>query len=301
MRISKRGKVIVIVGPTSSGKTELSLRLAKKFNGVIISADSRQVYRHMDIATAKTTKTQQQGISHYMIDIVDPEEEFTLASYQHTVNNLLKAIFEDNRKRSKPMIPFIVGGTGLYIKSIIDGYQLPKVAPNQALRDKLVSLSLDNLVAKLTRLDPKTKTDLKNKRRVIRAIEILMAQKTSATEFNPPDYEFLQIGISRPREGLYQRIEQKVNEMYHEGLVKETKKLLGLGYNFTSPSFSAHGYKHIKSYLEHKITLKTALELMKKDTRHYAKRQLTWFRADKRINWVKDYSEAEALIQNFLK
>lgn len=301
MKISKWGKVIVIVGPTSSGKTELSLRLAKKFHGTIISADSRQIYRHMNIATAKTIKSQQQGITHYMIDIVDPEEEFTLAAYLHTVNNLLKSIFEDNKKRSQPIIPFIVGGTGLYIKSIIDGYKLPAVPPNPSLRTKLTTLSLDNLVAKLKLLDPKTKIDLKNKRRVIRAIEIIMAQKISSITFSPPNYDFLQIGITRPREELYQRIEQKVDAMYHEGLVKETKKLLGLGYNFANPSFSAHGYKHIKNYLEHKITLKTALELMKKDTRNYAKRQLTWFRADKHIHWVKNYSEAEALIQNFLK
>jgi len=299
--MAKRDKVIVIVGPTSSGKTELSLQLAKKFNGVIISADSRQIYRHMDIATAKTTKDQQQGIIHYMIDIADPDQEFNLALYQQSVKNLLETIFADNRKRSRPTIPFIVGGTGLYIKAIVDGYKLPAVPPNLALRDKLETLSLDELVAKLHNLDHESKVDLRNKRRVIRAIEVLFTQRKMVPEIAPPDYEFLQIGIDRPRETLYQRIGQKINGMYKDGLVKETKKLLALGYNFASPSFSAHGYKHIKRYLDHKITLKRALELMAIDTRHYAKRQLTWFRADKRINWVKDYSEAEQLIQEFLR
>lgn len=301
MKISNRPKVIVIVGPTSSGKTELSLQLAKKFNGVIISADSRQIYRHMDIATAKTTKDQQQGIVHYMIDIADPDQEFTLALYQQSVKNLLETIFADNRKRNRPIIPFIVGGTGLYIKAIVDGYKLPAVPPNLALRDKLETLSLDKLVAKLHNLDPQSKVDLHNKRRVIRAIEILITHRKMAPETNPPEYEFLQIGIDRPRETLYQRIGQKISEMYKDGLVKETKKLLALGYNFASPSFSAHGYKHIKQYLDHKITLKRALELMAIDTRHYAKRQLTWFRRDPRIHWTDNYQGAEELIIAFLK
>jgi len=136
---------------------------------------------------------------------------------------------------------------------------------------------------------------------VIRAIEVLIAQKTSATALNPPDYDFLQIGISHTRDELYQRIEQKVNEMYRDGLVKETKKLLALGYDFTNPSFSAHGYKHIKNYLDNKMTLKTALELMKKDTRNYAKRQLTWFKRDPCIHWVDSPTVAEKLISAFLK
>ena len=298
--MEKKPKVIVIVGTTSSGKTELSLRLAKKFNGVIISADSRQIYRHMDIATAKTTKSQQQGIPHYMIDIVNPDENFNLAHYQITVNNLLRSITDSNNKRGKPTIPFIVGGTGLYIKSIVDGYHLPMVTPNPQLRAQLEQLSLEELITRLKKSDPETKVDLKNKRRVIRALEIIQNQG-GPVKNDSPQYDFLQIGISRPSAEIKQRIVQKVAEMYKTGLVKETKRLLARGYNLDYSAMSTHGYRHIKDYLQHKITLREALERMKQDTIRYAKRQMTWFRADKRIYWIQNYTEAETLIQSFLK
>ncbi|MBU1083090.1 tRNA (adenosine(37)-N6)-dimethylallyltransferase MiaA [Patescibacteria group bacterium] len=295
-------KVIVIVGPTSSGKTELSLKLAKKFNGVIISADSRQIYKEMDIATAKTTRDQQQGIPHYMIDIIQPNEEFSLMFYQNTVYNLLNKITKSNLRNKQATIPFIVGGTGLYVQAIVEGYKIPHAEPNQQLREKLNNLSLEKLIIKLKKFDPKTTVDLKNKRRVIRAIEILSTLgSTSKIKRQAPAFDFLQIGIKLPRETLYQRIEKKVEEMYKHGLVKETKKLLSAGYDFSEPAFSALGYKHIRDYIKNKITLKAALELMKKDTKHFAKRQLTWFKKNKKIHWIESYPEAESLIQNFLK
>ena len=299
----KKSKAIVIVGPTSSGKTELSLRLAKKFNGVVISADSRQIYKDMDIATAKTTRDQQQGITHYMIDILSPDENFNLSHYQSTVNNLLGSIAEDNLKRNKPVIPFIVGGTGLYIKSIVDSYQLPAVPPDPVLRTQLERSPTEELAHQLKQLDPATKVDLHNKRRVIRALEILQNQAVHPLPNKPTkiNYEFLQIGISRPRPEIKQRIVEKIAEMYKTGLVKETKKLLARGYDFTKPAFSAHGYRHIRDYLQHKITLHEALDRMRQDTQRYAKRQMTWFKRDPRIHWVKDYTEAESLIQDFLR
>ena len=315
MGISKRGKAIVIVGPTSSGKTELSLRLAKKFNGVIISADSRQIYKEMDVATAKTTRDQQRGIPHYMIDIINPDEEFNLVHYQSTVNNLLRSIAEDNLKRSQPIIPFIVGGTGLYIKAIIDGYQLPAVPPNPALRTHLEQFSTEELAQQLKQLDPATKVDLHNKRRLVRALEIFKTRQAPAyaphareqagqerpAPLQPLDYDFLQIGISRPRPEIKQRIVDKITEMYKHGLVKETKKLLARGYDFTKPAFSAHGYRHIRDYLQHKITLREALSRMGQDTSRYAKRQMTWFKADPRIHWIQSPIEAEKLIATFLR
>lgn len=300
MRI--KPKVIVIVGPTSSGKTELSLKLAKKFNGVIISADSRQIYKEMDVATAKTTKDEQQGIPHYMIDIVKPNEEFSLMLYQNTVYNLLNKIAKHNSKSRQPIVPFVVGGTGLYVQSIVEGYKIPHTKPNPKLRMELEKLSLEKLATRLKKLDPKAKVDLKNKRRVIRAIEILSTfGKISGVKKQSPDFDFLQIGIKLPRETLYQRIERKVEEMYKRGLVKETKKLLSAEYDFSGPAFSALGYKHILSYLKNKITLKAALELMKRDTKHFAKRQLTWFKRNRKIHWVENYPQAESRIQNFLK
>lgn len=295
-------KVVVIVGPTSSGKTELSLKLAKKFNGIIISADSRQIYKEMDIATAKTTKAEQQGIPHYMIDIIKPNENFSLMLYQNTVYNLLQKITKHNFKNNQPILPFIVGGTGLYVQSIVEGYQIPHAVPDQKLRMELENLPLEKLATRLKKLDLKTKVDLKNKRRVIRAIEVLSTfGKADKVKKQSPDFDFLQIGIKLPRETLYQRIERKVEEMHKRGLVKETKKLLSAGYDFSEPALSALGYKYIRDYLKHKITLKSALELMKRDTKRFAKRQLTWFKRNKKIHWIETYSEAERLIQTFLK
>jgi len=297
----KKLKVVVIVGPTASGKTELSLKLAKKFNGVIISADSRQIYKDMDIATAKIKKEDRQNIPHYMIDIVNPDEDFTLSSYQKTVYNLLDSIAKNNLKKTKKTIPFIVGGTGLYIKSVVDGYIIPHVPPNQQLRKQLEKLAIDKLVAKLMKLDSDTIIDISNKRRVIRAIEIVNAIGKTTSKLQVPDYDFLQIGIDLSKNNLNKKIEDRVNKMYQAGLVKETQKLIDKGYDINSPALSALGYKHIYTYLKKKITLKQALELMKRDTKRFAKRQLTWFKKDKRIHWVKSYPEIEQLIQNFLK
>lgn len=293
-------KVVVILGPTSSGKTEMSLKLAKKFNGVIISADSRQIYKDMDIATAKVKKTDRQNIPHYMLDIVKPNEEFTLSLYQKTVLNLLNSIAKNNFKKTKKILPFIVGGTGLYIKSIIDGYKIPNIPPNKKLRDDLNKKSLEELIKKLTKLDPCTNVDISNKRRVIRAIEILNATGNLKLESSPPNFDFLQIGILVPRDKLNQRIIQKIEAMYKEGLVKETKILLNKDYDINLPAMSVLGYQHIYKYLKNKITLKQALELMVQSTKRFAKRQMTWFKKDKRINWITNYSKAEKLIQKFL-
>ncbi len=294
-----RQKVVVILGPTSSGKTELSLKLAKKFNGVIISADSRQVYRDMDIATAKIKKSEQQKIPHYMLDIINPDEEFTLPLYQKTVLTLLSSIAKNNLKKPKKIIPFIVGGTGLYIKSIVDGYKIPTIPPDKILRDKLNKESLDNLVKKLIKLDKNTAVDITNKRRVIRAIELNMAGVIKLKS-EPPNLDFLQIGILVSKEKLNQKIENKVEVMYKEGLVKETKALLNKDYDINLPAMSALGYKHIYKYIKNKTTLKQALKLIKQDSKKYAKRQMTWFKKDKRIKWVTTEKEAEKLIQKFL-
>lgn len=297
--VKEKLKIIVIVGPTSSGKTDLSLRLAKKFNGIIISADSRQIYKGLDIATAKTTKEQQQGIPHYMIDIINPDDDFNVQLYQDTVYNFLNSI--SSKKRGKIILPFIVGGTGLYIKSIVDGYKMPRVKANKILRAELEKLSTDKLARRLKKLDPKTKVDLKNKRRIIRAIEVILALGKTVSQTEKPNFEFLQIAINLPKKELQEHIERKVDQMYKEGLVKETKKLIDNEYDFDSPGLSSLGYKHIRNYLKHKITLKKALKSIKQDTKRYAKRQVTWFKKDKRIHWINNYKEAEKLVQDFIK
>lgn len=294
-------KVVVILGPTSSGKTNLSIKLAQKFNGIIISADSRQIYRDLDIATAKTTRDEQGNVPHYMINIVNPDEDFNIQFYQDAVYDLLHSIVKLKTKHTKKVVPFIVGGTGLYIKAIVDGYKIPQVKPNKKLRARLEKLSIEKLTKMLKKIDFNTKIDLKNKRRVIRAIEIYKSHNNPVITKQQSEFEFIQLGVLLPKEQLFRRIENKVDQMHKDGLVKETIKLIKKGYDFNSPALSSLGYKHIKDYLEHKITLEKALELMKTDTKKYAKRQLTWFKKDKRIHWIRNKNQAQKLISNFLK
>ena len=275
--------------------------MKKKFNGVIISADSRQFYKGLDIATAKTTKDQQGGIPHYMIDIATPEQDFSLSLYQTTVYNLLNTINRWNWIRPKKTLPFIVGGTGLYIQAIVDGYQLPRVAPNPKLRDELNQLPLTDLIKKLEKPDQKSTVDFKNKRRVVRAIEILTSSGEFERKAKPPDFNFLQIGIKKDPAELNRRIHQKILAMHDAGIVKETKALIDQGLDFSQPAFSALGYHHLRDYLKGKLTLKQALEKMESDTKKFAKRQMTWFKRDQRIHWISRLSEAEELIKTFLK
>src|SRR4030042_2970527 len=233
MVMRTKPKAVVILGPTSSGKSDWSLKLAKKWNGVVISADSRQIYRGLDIATGKTTKTEQQGIPHYMVDIFEPDTDFSVSLYQATVYNLLNSIARSNAKRHKQTIPFIVGGTGLYIRAVVDGYKIPPVSPNPKLRAQLSTWSMAKLKAKLIKLTAqfkrKPKIDLTNNRRIIRAIEVAKAVGELTPEAQAPGFEFLQIGIDLPKTEIDERIERRIHAMYEPGLVKETKKLLAAG------------------------------------------------------------------------
>jgi len=297
-------KVVVILGPTASGKSALALKSAKEFGGVIISADSRQIYRGMNIATDKTPSLARKNIPHYMIDIINPNGDFNLALYQRTVYNLLGHLKQKNRWRARPIIPFLVGGTGLYIQSIVDGFQVPDVVPDRDLRKKLERKSLNSLVKRLKKLDPEINIDFKNRRRVIRALEVTLKSGrplSKQREKLKPDIEFLQIGLKVPRQKLYRRINERVNEMLRKGLMEETKQLLSKGYNFSLPAFSAIGYREMKDYLEGKLTLEIALNKIKKASRNFAKRQMTWFKKDKRIKWVKTEAGARRLIKKFLE
>lgn len=293
-------KLICIVGPTASGKTGLSLHLAKQFNGYIISADSRQIYTGMDIGTAKVTAEEQAQAPHFLIDITQPDQPLAL-------NEIQKRIFEIIRSRQQThpdQIPFLVGGTGLYINSVVDNWILPAGKPQTTQRDVWEQQPLEELVAQLTKLDPQAAklVDLKNKRRVIRAIEISQSNDSLDSALNkrgPALFEVLLLGLKPETSVLDQRINLRVDQQIKDGLVEEVKQLAER-YPWNLPAMSGIGYKEIGFYLQGKIDLPEAINLIKLHTRQYARRQMTWFKRDKRIHWIQ-LAEATLLVQQFLQ
>jgi tRNA dimethylallyltransferase len=300
---SKLPKIIVIVGATASGKTALAIKIAQKFNGEIISADSCQIYCGMDIGTAKPIKKDLALISHHLIDIKNPDQNYTVAEYKR---DTVKAT---NKILGKNKLPILIGGTGLYIKAVIDNLEIPEVKPDFKLRRKLEKeiekYGLKYVFDKLIKFDPEAVyiIDPNNPRRVIRALEIAIKTKkpfSAQHKTGKPLFDFLEIGIETPKSNLNKRISQRTNLMIKDGLVDEVKKLVEK-YGERRQSFDAIGYREIIEYLNKKISLDEAMDLIKKNTRQYAKRQMTWFKKDKRIHWIKNKKEAEKLIRNFLK
>lgn len=268
--------LIVIFGPTASGKTSLSVELAKALNGEIVSADSRQIYRKMAIATALVTKEEKQGIPHHMIEVTEPDMPISMAEYREMA---LKCI-EDILRRGK--IPFLVGGTGLYISAIIENYEMPKVPPNEKLRQKLEKMAKEkgkeSVHKILEDLDPEKAKEIhaNNLRYVIRAIEILKDKTQQKPKTGKSKFATFIINLEWPREVLYNRINQRVDIMAKAGLIEEIKSLLKHGYDKSLPALTSVGVKEIVPYIEGKTTKEEALELLKKNTRNYAKRQITW-------------------------
>ena len=292
-------KLVVILGPTASGKSELAIKLAKKFNGEIVSADSRQVYKSLDIGTGKVTKKEMKGIPHHLLDVASPKRRFTVAQYRKLA---LKAI---NKIQKKNKIPILCGGTGFYIQAVVNGIIIPEVKPDWRLRSNLNKLSAAELYQKLKKLDPKrAKTiEKKNKRRLVRAIEIIMKTKKPVPPFKkqPLPYPVLIIGIKKSLEELKKIIEKRFLKWLRQGLIKEVKNLKKSGLSWKKiEDFGIH-YRVIAQYLQNKINYKEMIENSLKELRNYAKRQMTWFKRDKRIIWVKNYKEAEKLIKKFLK
>jgi len=273
--------LLVILGGTASGKTALSITIAKEFNGEVISTDSRQVYKFMDIGTAKVTPAETEGIPHYMIDIVDPKEEFTLADFVRRA----KRHIEEIHQRKK--LPILAGGTGLYTRAICDNFDIPRVPPNPKLRAELEKEDPQKLHYKLKEIDPEAAENIhpNNKRYTIRAIERAMAGKKPDQK---PQNEFnvLKIGIEWDREKLYERINTRAANQIEEGLINETKTLLSKGYDEKLPSMSSLGYPEMIKYIKGELSLDEALELLQKNTRNYAKRQLTWFRREPNVIWL---------------
>lgn len=305
----KLEKLIVILGPTASGKSGLAVELAKKFNGEIVSADSRQIYKEMDIGTGKITKREMEGVPHYLIDIIKPSQEFTLAQYKKRALEVIKKI------QKKGKVPFLVGGTGLYIKAIVDNLNIPQVAPNKKLRKELEAKTNQQLLAQLKKLDPDSaKTiDVYNKRRLVRALEVCLATKKPFSQLQTKGkllFDVLQIGLFLSKERLDRKIEQRVTQMMKRGLFMEVKKLVEK-YPKDYPALSGLGYQEIRRCLKGEMTLTQAIGEIKKNTRQYARRQMTWFKKDpaskqarygtsKRINWIENQKEAEKLIGQFL-
>ncbi len=315
--------LIVILGPTASGKTELALKLAKKYNGEIICADSRTVYREMNIGTAKPGQNEKlkmknekcsakrnsyqkpifiNHIPHYLIDVVKPDQKFSVAEFKQKTLKIIKGVHQKNK------IPFLVGGTGLYISAVVDNLDIPKVPPDKKLREKLENnikkYGLNYLWGKLIKLDSEAANFVQkqNPRRIIRALEVCLKTKKTFSELRKKGEQLLnvlQIGIKIPFEKLEWKIGQRTDQMIENGLIEETENLIKK-YS-SSPLLNTIGYQEIVSYLQNKISLDQAISLIKKNTRRYARRQMTWFKRDKRIHWIKNQKEAERLLKNFLR
>lgn len=316
-----KNKLLVIVGPTASGKTNLAIKLAKKYNGEIVSADSRQIYREMDIGTAKPPKGAPSNdgayvvddIPHHLLDIKNPNQPYTVAEYK---KDAVKAI-KDIQKRGK--LPIMVGGTGLYIKAVAENLDIPKVSAQPLLRKKIEQeaekFGLNYVFKKLIKLDPEAAyiVDPKNPRRVIRALEITLLTKkpfSQQRKSGKPLFDILKIGISVPNQKLKEKINLRADAMIREGLVNEVKILINK-YG-SQQAFEAIGYREIIDFLNpvrnivsngvnNKKTLEQAIAEIKINTWHYAKRQMTWFGADKKICWIGNLNEAEILVENFLQ
>jgi len=300
-------KLVVILGPTASGKTELSIKLAKKYNGEVVSADSRQIYKGMDIGTAKPKPRRMTGrkyvvsdVPHHLLDIKNPNQNYTVAEYK---KDAIKAI-RDIQKRGK--LPIMVGGTGLYIKAVVENLDIPKINARPLLRKKIEKeveeFGLEYVFQKLVALDPEAAyiIDSKNPRRVIRALEITLLTKkpfSQQRKYGKPLFDVLEIGISAPNEKLKEKINLRVDEMIREGLVDEVKNLTKKYGN--QQAFDAIGYREIIDFLNKKITLEQATKAIKINTWHYAKRQMTWFNRDKKIHWIKNQKESEILVKKF--
>ena len=293
-------KLIIVLGPTASGKTSLAIKLAKKFNGEVVSADSRQIYRGMDIGTAKPTDLE--GVPHWMLDIKNPDQPYTVAEFKEDAVKIIK----DIQKRGK--LPILAGGTGLYIKAVVENLDIPKVKADPVLRKKIEKdieeKGLEFVFDQLIKLDPEAAyiIDPKNPRRVIRALEItLLTNKPFSKQRKQgnPLFDVLEIGISVPEEVLKQKINLRIDEMVKEGLVDEVKSLVNK-YGSNQQAFDAIGYREIIEFLAKKITLSQAIDNMKLNTWHFTKRQMTWFKKDPRIHWITNYNEAEKLVEKFL-
>lgn len=301
----KEIEVVAIVGPTASGKTALSIKIAKAFNGEIINGDSMQIYKGLDIGTAKVTKEEMEAIPHHLLDFKEPTESFSVAEYQ----TLVRAKIREIQQRNK--LPIIVGGTGLYVQAVLYDFQFTKEDVDEEARkkyyDELAKIGPEAMHERLAKLDPETASTIhpNNTRRVIRALELVELHGVSkATEElnrgNVPLYNHLIIGMDMDREKLYERINLRVDLMMEKGLLQEVKSLWDRNIRNVQ-SVQAIGYKELYAYFDGLLSLEDAIEQLKQNSRRYAKRQLTYFRNKMDVQWIgNDWAKIEAFSKNFI-
>lgn len=302
----EKQKVIVICGPTASGKTKLSIELAKKINGEIVSCDSMQIYKDMSIGTAKPTKEEMQNIKHYLIDCISPETRYSVADYKKQAIEYIKEIFK------KGKVPIIVGGTGLYVESLIYNIEYNEIKTDLKYREELEKIAqeegLEKLYEKALKIDEKATRKISNndKKRIFRILEIYHTTGKTKTKLeeesrkNKPEYEFLLFGLTMDREKLYERINLRVDNMLQDGLVQEVKELLNK-YEELPTAIQGLGYKEVVEYLKGDTSKEEMIEKIKLETRRYAKRQLTWFRKYNNLTWLNAQNDLQDNIRIILE
>ncbi len=302
-----KNKIIVVLGPTASGKSDLAIKIAKEFNGEIISADSRQVYKGLDIGTGKVPRDKAKnyyykGIKHYLLDIASPKRKFTAFQYQKLAKKAIEKIL------SKGKIPIICGGTAFYIYSVIYNWQFPQVPPNYKLRKQLEEKTSEELFTQLKDLDPQRakNIDKNNKRRLIRALEIVLTikkpnpQKLVLNQKNST-FEVLKIGVKKSDEELKNLIKIRLEKRLKQGMIKEVKNLHQQGLSWKRLDELGLEYRYISYYLRGLLTKEKMIEILNQKIWQFSKRQMNWFKKDKEIKWIKNYNEAKKIINRFLK
>ena len=291
-----KSKILVILGPTASGKSDLAVQLAKKFKGEVISADSRQVYKDMDLGSGKITPKEMSGISHHLLDVISPKQIYSVANYQKEAQQKITEILSRNK------LPIIAGGTGFYIQSIVDNLSLPEVPPNTKLRTELAKKTNEELFTILKNLDLKRskRIDPQNPHRLIRAIEIVNYLGKVPALKKEQKYDTLQIGLQTGPAHLEKKIISRLKKRLKQGMIAEVKKLHTSGITWKRLESFGLEYTFIAQFLQHKISQQEMEEKIIKDSLKYAKRQMTWFRKDKRIIWISNPKEASKLVRAFL-
>lgn len=291
-------KLIAIVGPTACGKSDLAVKIARKFNGEVISADSRQVYKGMDIGSGKITKKEMRGVPHHLLDVASPKTQFSVARYKNLAAAAIKKI------QSKNKIPILCGGTGLYVQSVVDGIIIPAVKPDWKLRQKLSQKSPRQLFAILKEIDPRRAKTIEksNPRRLIRAIEIVKITGKAVPKLkkDPLPYPVLLIGVKKSNDRIARLISKRLAKRLKSGMVNEVKRLKKSGLSWKRLEDFGLEYKFISLYLQKKISKTEMIERIQKESEHYAKRQMTWFGRDIRINWISKYQDALSLTGPYL-